>query len=31
MSYVEAYGTGTSLGDPIELDALTHAFRQYSA
>ena len=28
ISYVEAHGTGTSLGDPIEIAALTQAFRQ---
>ncbi|MCZ6597763.1 MAG: SDR family NAD(P)-dependent oxidoreductase [Planctomycetota bacterium] len=27
VSYVEAHGTGTSLGDPIEIAALTAAFR----
>ena len=27
ISYVEAHGTGTSLGDPIEVTALTQAFR----
>jgi acyl transferase domain-containing protein/acyl carrier protein len=27
ISYVEAHGTGTSLGDPIEIAALTKAFR----
>jgi amino acid adenylation domain-containing protein/non-ribosomal peptide synthase protein (TIGR01720 family) len=27
ISYVEAHGTGTSLGDPIEIAALTQAFR----
>ncbi|MDQ3803841.1 MAG: acyltransferase domain-containing protein [Acidobacteriota bacterium] len=27
VSYVETHGTGTSLGDPIELAALTQAFR----
>lgn len=28
ISYVEAHGTGTSLGDPIEIAALTQAFRE---
>jgi phthiocerol/phenolphthiocerol synthesis type-I polyketide synthase E len=28
ISYVEAHGTGTSLGDPVELTALTQAFRE---
>jgi acyl transferase domain-containing protein len=27
ITYVEAHGTGTSLGDPIEIAALTKAFR----
>ncbi|MCP3137810.1 SDR family NAD(P)-dependent oxidoreductase [Pyxidicoccus xibeiensis] len=27
LSYVEAHGTGTSLGDPVEVAALTKAFR----
>ena len=27
ISYLEAHGTGTSLGDPIEIAALTKAFR----
>ncbi|MFL5350194.1 MAG: type I polyketide synthase [Hyalangium sp.] len=27
ISYIEAHGTGTPLGDPIELAALTQAFR----
>ncbi|MBP0454655.1 SDR family NAD(P)-dependent oxidoreductase [Kitasatospora sp. RG8] len=28
VSYLEAHGTGTELGDPIELDGLTRAFAQ---
>jgi acyl transferase domain-containing protein/thioesterase domain-containing protein len=28
ISYVETHGTGTSIGDPIEVTALTQAFRQ---
>jgi len=27
ISYLEAHGTGTEMGDPIELEALTRAFR----
>ncbi|MEA5517930.1 type I polyketide synthase [Limnoraphis robusta] len=27
ISYIEAHGTGTALGDPIEISALTQAFR----
>ncbi|MBS0156099.1 MAG: SDR family NAD(P)-dependent oxidoreductase, partial [Nitrospira sp.] len=27
ISYIEAHGTATTLGDPIEIDALTQAFR----
>ncbi|MBE9190287.1 SDR family NAD(P)-dependent oxidoreductase [Gloeocapsopsis crepidinum LEGE 06123] len=27
ISYIEAHGTGTALGDPIEISALTNAFR----
>jgi acyl transferase domain-containing protein len=30
ISYVETHGTGTKLGDPIELDALTAAFSRYT-
>jgi acyl transferase domain-containing protein/acyl carrier protein len=30
ISYIEAHGTGTSMGDPIEVAALTQAFRQQS-
>jgi len=28
IGYIEAHGTGTTLGDPIEVEALTDAFRQ---
>ena len=28
ISYLECHGTGTKLGDPIEIDALTDAFRR---
>jgi len=28
VSYIEAHGTGTSLGDPIEIKGLTRAFHQ---
>jgi acyl transferase domain-containing protein/acyl carrier protein len=31
VSYVEAHGTGTTLGDPIEVAALTQAFGQLPA
>ncbi|WP_268626493.1 SDR family NAD(P)-dependent oxidoreductase [Paenibacillus alvei] len=30
ISYIEAHGTGTSLGDPIELAGLVKAFQQYT-
>ncbi|QEG38969.1 Phthiocerol synthesis polyketide synthase type I PpsE [Roseimaritima ulvae] len=28
ISYIEAHGTGTLVGDPIEIEALTQAFRE---
>lgn len=31
ITYIEAHGTGTSLGDPIEVEALTQAFRHYTS
>src|SRR5208283_628893 len=31
ISYVEAHGTGTTVGDPIEVRALTQAFRRTTA
>jgi polyketide synthase PksL len=30
VSYLEAHGTGTKLGDPIEIAALSQVFRQYT-
>lgn len=30
ISYIEAHGTGTAIGDPIEIKALTNAFRTRS-
>ncbi len=31
IGYIEAHGTGTKLGDPIEVEALSHVFRQTKA
>lgn len=31
ISFIEAHGTGTKLGDPIEFDGLTQAFRKFSS
>jgi amino acid adenylation domain-containing protein len=31
IGYVEAHGTATPLGDPVEVEALTHAFREHTA
>ena len=30
ISYIETHGTGTKLGDPIEVKGLTNAFRRYT-
>lgn len=30
ISYIEAHGTGTKLGDPIEITGLTNAYRKYT-
>ncbi|MBP2630953.1 MAG: pksL 6, partial [Firmicutes bacterium] len=30
ISYIEAHGTGTSLGDPIEIAGLTKTFQEYT-
>jgi len=30
VSFVECHGTGTTLGDPMELEAMTQAFREYT-
>ena len=31
IQYIETHGTGTKLGDPVEIHALTHAFRKFTA
>ncbi len=31
ISYIEAHGTGTSLGDPIEFSGLNKVFREYTS
>lgn len=30
IQYIEAHGTGTPLGDPIEINGITRAFRKYT-
>lgn len=30
ISYIEAHGTGTKIGDPIEIDGITKAFERYT-
>lgn len=31
ITYIETHGTGTPLGDPVELNALTRVFRKYTS
>ncbi|TKI55265.1 edeine biosynthesis hybrid PKS-NRPS EdeI [Brevibacillus antibioticus] len=30
ISYIEAHGTGTRLGDPVEIEGIMHAFQKFS-
>src|SRR3989339_825762 len=30
VSYIEAHGTGTKLGDPVEIEGISQAFRRYT-
>lgn len=31
VSYIETHGTGTPLGDPIEIEGMNHAFRSFTS